>query len=57
MLQSVVEQIMSMGAYGSDGFIPVLTATQLDIANKVINVLSPVEEVTKCIYEIQHVYL
>ena len=39
MLQSVVEQRMSLAAYGSDRSIPVLTATQLDIANKVINVL------------------
>ena len=47
MLQSVVKQRMSLAAYGSDRSIPVLTATQLDIANKVINVLSPVEEITK----------
>ena len=48
MLQSVVEQRMSLAAYGSDGSIPVLTATQLDIANKVMNVLSPIKEITKC---------
>ena len=47
MLQSVVEQRMSLAAYGSDYSIPALTATQLDMANKVINVLSPVEEITK----------
>ena len=34
--------------YGLDGCIPVLTATQLD---KVINVLLPVVEITKCISE------
>ena len=51
MLQSVVEQKMSVAAYGSDGTIPVLMSAQLDIANKVINVLSPVEEVTRSISE------
>ena len=34
--------------YGSDGCIALLTATQLD---KVINVLLPVEGITKCISE------
>ena len=47
MLQSIVEQKMCLAAYGSDSSIPVLT----DIANKVINVLLPVEEITKCISE------
>ena len=51
MLQSIVEQKTCLAAYGSEGSIPVLTATQLDIANKVINVLLPVEEITKCISE------
>ena len=51
MLQSVVEQKMSLAAYGSDGSIPVLTSTQLDIANKVIDILSPVEEITRTISE------
>ena len=47
MLKSIVEQKMALAAYGSDGAIPVLSAYQLDIANKVINVLTPVEEITK----------
>ena len=51
MLQSIVEQKTCLAAYGSEGSIPVLTATQLDIANKVINVLLPVEEITKYISE------
>ena len=51
MLQSIVEQRMCPAAYDSDGSIPVQTATQTDIANKVINVLLPVEEITKCISE------
>ena len=46
MLQSVMEQKMAP-AYGSDGSITVLTSTQLDIATKVISILSPIEEITK----------
>ena len=38
---------MAIAAYGADGSIPVLTASQLDIATKVINILSPIEEITK----------
>ena len=38
---------MVLAAYGSDGGIPVLSAHQLDNANKVIEVLTPVEEITK----------
>ena len=45
MLQSVVEQKMSLAAYGGDGAIPVLTPSQLDTANKVINILAPIEEI------------
>jgi len=37
----------AIAAYGADGSIPVLTASQLDIATKVINILSPIEETTK----------
>ena len=47
MLQSVVEQKVSLAAYGADGAIPVLTASQLDTANKVINILAPIEEITQ----------
>ena len=38
MFKSIVEQKMSLAAYGSDGStcIPVLTSAQLDLANKVI---------------------
>ena len=43
MLKSIVEQKMALAAYGSDGTIPVLSAHQLDIANKVITVLNPME--------------
>ena len=47
MLKSIVEQKMALAAYGSDGTIPVLSACQLDTANKVIDVLTPIEEITK----------
>ena len=38
---------MALAAYGSDGTIPVLNAHQLDVANKVIDVLNPIKEITK----------
>ena len=48
MIQSVVEQKMAIATYGAaDGPIPVLTASQLDIATKVINILSPIKEITR----------
>ena len=47
MLQSVMEQKMALAAYGSDKSISVLTSTQLDIATKVISILSPIIEITK----------
>ena len=47
MLKSIVEQKMALAAYGSDGAIPVLSACQLDITNKIINVLIPTEDITK----------
>ena len=47
MLKSIVEQKMALAAYGLDGAIPVLSVCQLDIANKVIDVLTPIEEITK----------
>ena len=47
MLKSIVEQKMALAAYGSDGTTPVLSAHQLDIANKVITVLNPIEEIAQ----------
>ena len=47
MIQSVVEQKMAIAAYGADGSIPILSASQLDIATKVINILTPIEEITR----------
>ena len=47
MLKSVVEQKMALAAYATEGSIPVLTTSNLEIADKVITVLSPIEEITK----------
>jgi len=44
MIQSVVEQKIAIAA---DGSISVLTASQLDIATKVSNILTPMEEITR----------
>ncbi len=51
MLMSVQEQKMALGAYCSDHghSISQLTANQLDIVNKAIVVLNPIEEITKSI--------
>ena len=44
MLHSIVEQKMAIAAYGSENDIFVLNQTQLDLANKIIKVLEPIEE-------------
>jgi len=54
MLESVMEQKMAFGAYGSDGSITVLTSTQLQIAAKVISILSPIEEIKEEISALKH---
>ena len=51
MLKSVVEQKMAIAAYATDGSIPVLSPSNLDIADKIITVLSPIEEITKNVSE------
>ena len=47
MLQSVMEQKMALAAYGSDRSTTVLTSMQLDIATKVISILSPMKKSLK----------
>ena len=42
---------MAIAAYGSENDISVLNQTQLDLANKVIKVLEPIEEITKSVSE------
>ena len=49
MLQAIIEQKMAIAAYSSEYRIPQLTATQLEIAAKVIEVLEPFEEITKAV--------
>ena len=51
MLQSIVEQKMDIATYGSENDISILNQTQLDLANKVIKVLEPIEEITKSVSE------
>ena len=47
MMKRIVEQKMALGAYAMEYTIPQLTPHQLDLANKVIKVLSPIEEITQ----------
>ena len=47
MLKSVEEQKMALATYGTDGSISALTSLQLDTATKVINILTPIKEITK----------
>ena len=42
---------MAIAAYGSENDIFVLNQTQLDLANKVIKALEPIEEITKSVSE------
>ena len=43
---------MALEAYGLDGAIPVLSACQLDITNKVTNALIPTEDITKRVLQL-----
>lgn len=49
MLQRLMEQKMAPAANASENNISWLTPNQLIIANKVIKVLTPIEEMTKSI--------
>ena len=40
---------MALGAYSTQYEIPQLTATQLDLINKAVMVLTPVEDITQSI--------
>lgn len=51
MLQRVLEQKMALGAYATEHQIPQLTQNQLNLADKVVKVLAPIDEVTKSISE------
>ena len=49
MLQSIIEQKMALAAYSTEHSITQLSSHQLDLANKAVAALSPVEEITKAI--------
>ena len=49
MLQRLQEQEMAIAAYASEYSIDQLSANQMDLMNKTMNALSPIEEVTKSI--------
>ena len=49
MLQRILEQNMAIAAYASEDAIVQLTSHQLQLATKIVAVLSPIEEVTKSI--------
>ena len=49
MVQSVLEQKMALAVYAVDNDINMLTPYQLDLANKIVEVLQSIEEITKAI--------
>ena len=49
MLLRLQEQKMALAPYASEYSIDQLSGNQLDLINKIINALSPIEEVTKSI--------
>lgn len=49
MVQSIVEQKMAIAVYGLENDIRLLNLTQLDLANKIVKVLEPIEEITKSV--------
>ena len=49
MLQTIKEQKMALAAYVTECNISQLTSNQLDLVNKVIPALSPIEEITRSI--------
>ena len=49
MVKSVIEQKMSLAAYATETGIVTLSPTQLDLVEKIVAALSPIEELTKSI--------
>ena len=49
MVQSVIEQKMALAAYATESDIPILSATQLDLAEKIIAALLPINELTNSV--------
>ena len=46
MVESILEQKMALAAYAAENSIVQLTPTQLELAKRIVVVLSPVEEIT-----------
>lgn len=49
MLQRILEQKMALAAYATENSTPQLTQNQLNIANEVVQVLLPVDEITNSV--------
>lgn len=49
MVKSIIEQKMALAAYAMEKEIPILTPTQIDLAEKIITVLTPIDEITNSI--------
>ena len=49
MVKSVIEQKMSLVVYATETRIVTLSPTQLDLAEKIVDALLPIEELTKSI--------
>ena len=49
MLQSIAEQKMALAVYSSEYDITQLSPYQLDLVNKIISTLTPIEETTKSV--------
>lgn len=47
MIKSIVEQKMALAAYATEKDIPVLTSSQIELAEKIITVLTPIDDITK----------
>ena len=49
MVKSISEQKMALAAYCTDSDLPALTTKQLELAEKIIAALSPIDEITKSV--------
>ena len=49
MLESILEQKVALAAYAADNNIQHLTSNQLEMARRLVLVLSPVVEITQAI--------
>ena len=49
MLQRIIEQKTALAAYGAEHSLVQLTPNQIDLSNKIIAILSPVEELTQSV--------